>query len=106
MTNLEGHVDRLDDAVVRLIGIAENQTKILTDHTKILNDHTQLLRAHQVLLGKLNDNLEKARRIFDMMLRGGAIIDVTKTLNGEGVAISTVPRWRIATVHKILENEA
>ncbi len=104
MTNLEGRVGRLEDAVVRLIGIAENQTKILDDHTKILNDHTQLLRAHQVL--QLNDNLEKARRIFDMMLRGGAIMDVTKTLNAEGVAISTVPRWRIATVHKILENEA
>ena len=99
MTNLEDRVGRLEDAVVRLIGIAENQTKILTDHT-------QLLRAHQVLLGKLNDNLEEARRIFDMMLRGGAIMDVTKTLNAEGVAISTVPRWRIATVHKILENEA
>ena len=99
MTNLEGRVGRLEDAVVRLIGIAENQTKIL-------DDHTQLQRDHRVLLGKLNDNLEKARRIFDMMLRGGAIMDVTKTLIAEGVAISTVPRWRIATVHKILENEA
>ena len=55
MTNLEGRVGRLEDAVVRLIGIAENQTKIL-------NDHTKLLRAHQVLLGKLNDNLEEVRR--------------------------------------------
>ena len=62
MTNLEGRVGRLEDAVVRLIGIAENQTKILDDHTKILNDHTQLLRAHQVLLGKLNDNLEEVHR--------------------------------------------
>ena len=62
MTNLEDRVGRLEDAVVRLIGIAENQTKILTDHTKILNDHTQLLRAHQVLLGKLNDNLEEVHR--------------------------------------------
>ena len=55
MTNLEGRVGRLEDAVVRLIGIAENQTKILDDHTK-------LLRAHQVLLGKLNDNLEEVHR--------------------------------------------
>ena len=55
MTNLEDRVGRLEDAVVRLIGIAENQTKILTDHT-------QLLRAHQVLLGKLNDNLEEVHR--------------------------------------------
>ena len=55
MTNLEGRVGRLEDAVVRLISIAENQTEIL-------DDHTQLQRAHQVLLGKLNDNLEEARR--------------------------------------------
>ena len=55
MTNLEGRVGRLEDAVVRLIGIAENQTKIL-------DDHTQLQRDHRVLLGKLNDNLEEARR--------------------------------------------
>ena len=40
---------------MRLIGIAENQTKIL-------DDHTQLQRDHRVLLGKLNDNLEEVRR--------------------------------------------
>lgn len=62
MTNLEGRVGRLEDAVVRLIGIAENQTEILKGQQKTLDDHTKLLRAHQVLLGKLNDNLEEVRR--------------------------------------------
>ena len=62
MTNLEGRIGRLEDSVLRLIDIADNQTRILGDHTTILNDHTQLLCAHQVLLGKLNDNLEEARR--------------------------------------------
>ena len=46
------------------------------------------------------------RRIFEMMLRGKTIMDVTKTLNAEGVATSRGSKWRITTVHKILENEA
>ena len=45
-------------------------------------------------------------RIFDMVLRGKTIMDVTKTLNAEGVAASRGGRWRITTIHKILENEA
>ena len=46
------------------------------------------------------------RRIFDMVLRGSTLMDVTKTLNTEGVATSTGSKWRITTIHKILENEA
>ena len=46
------------------------------------------------------------RRIFDMVLRGKSLMDVTKTLNAEGVATSTGSQWRITTIYKILENEA
>ena len=46
------------------------------------------------------------RRIFDMVLKAKSLMDVTKTLNAEGVATSTGSRWRITSVHKILVNEA
>ena len=46
------------------------------------------------------------RRIFDMVLKGQSLMDVTKTLNAEGVATSTGAQWRITSVHKILANEA
>ncbi len=46
------------------------------------------------------------RRIFDMVLTGQSLMDVTKTLNAEGVATSTSKKWRITSVHKILVNEA
>ncbi len=46
------------------------------------------------------------RRIFDMVLKGHSLMDVTKTLNAEGVASSTANKWRITSVHKILVNEA
>ena len=46
------------------------------------------------------------RRIFDMVLKGRSLMDVTKTLNAEGVATSNGKKWRITSVHKILVNEA
>ena len=46
------------------------------------------------------------RRIFDMVLKGRSLMDVTKKLNAEGVSTSTGSRWRITSVHKILVNEA
>ena len=46
------------------------------------------------------------RRIFDMVLAGQSLMDVTKTLNAEGVATSTSNEWRITSVHKVLVNEA
>ncbi len=46
------------------------------------------------------------RRIFDMMLKGGTLMDVTKTLNTEGMASPQGSTWRITSVHRILENEA
>ena len=46
------------------------------------------------------------RRIFNMVLKGQSLMDVTKTLNAEGVPTSTGSKWRITSVHKILVNEA
>ena len=46
------------------------------------------------------------RRIFDMVLKGSTLMDVTKTLNEEGVTTSKGSKWLITSVHKILENEA
>ncbi len=46
------------------------------------------------------------RRIFDMVLAGQSLMDVTKILNAEGVATSTSNKWRITSVHKVLVNEA
>ena len=47
-----------------------------------------------------------ARRIFDMVLQGSSILDVTKALNAEGIPTSTGKHWLKSTVHRILSNEA
>ena len=47
-----------------------------------------------------------ARRIFDMALQGGSILDVTKALNAEGVASPRGKQWLKTTVHNVLLNEA
>ena len=45
------------------------------------------------------------RRIFDMVLQGKSILDVTKTLNAEGIPTARGNRWLKTTVHTMLENE-
>ena len=45
------------------------------------------------------------RRIFDMALHGRSSLDITKTLNAEGVASPRGKRWLKTTVHKVLTNE-
>ena len=47
-----------------------------------------------------------ARRIFDMVLQGSSILDVTKALNAEGVASPRGEKWLKTTVHNVLLNEA
>ena len=47
-----------------------------------------------------------ARRIFDMILQGHSILDVTKTLNNEGIPSSNGKRWLKTTIHAMLDNEA
>ncbi len=46
------------------------------------------------------------RRIFSMALGGTSILDVTKTLNADGVSSPDGKRWMKTTVHRILGNEA
>ena len=47
-----------------------------------------------------------ARLIFGMVLQGSSILDVTKTLNAEGVASPRGKRWLKTSVHRVLSNEA
>ena len=46
------------------------------------------------------------RRIFDMVLQGKSILDVTKTLNAEGIPTTNGKRWLKTTIHTMLANEA
>ncbi len=45
-------------------------------------------------------------RIFQMALQGKSTLDITKTLNKEGIPTSTGKHWLKSTVHRILSNEA
>ena len=45
------------------------------------------------------------RRIFEMAARGQSLLEITKALNGEGVASSDGKRWRKTVVYKVLTNE-
>ena len=46
------------------------------------------------------------QRIFGMAESGKSTLDITKTLNGEGILTSTGKHWLKSTVHRILSNEA
>ena len=46
------------------------------------------------------------RRVFDMALRGKSILDITKTLNSEGIPTTNGKKWLKTTVHTMLANEA
>ena len=46
------------------------------------------------------------RRIFDMVLQGKSILDVTKTLNAEGIPTTNGKKWLKTTIHTMLTNEA
>ena len=45
------------------------------------------------------------RRIFDMVLHGKSILDITKTLNAEGIPTTNGKKWLKTTVHAMLDNE-
>ena len=45
------------------------------------------------------------RRIFQMALLGTSTLDITKTLNREGIASPQGSRWTKTTIHRILTNE-
>ena len=46
------------------------------------------------------------RRIFDMALQGKSNLDITRTLNDEGIPTSNGKKWLKTTVHFTLTNEA
>ena len=46
------------------------------------------------------------RRVFDMALRGKSILDITKTLNSEGIPTTNGKKWLKTTIHTMLDNEA
>ena len=46
------------------------------------------------------------RRMFRMAESGRSVLDITKTLNGEGIASSTGKFWSKTMVHYVLSNEA
>ena len=46
------------------------------------------------------------RRIFDMALKGKSSLDITKTLNSEGIASPRGKQWLKSSVHNMLNNEA
>ena len=46
------------------------------------------------------------KRVFDMVLQGKSILDVTKTLNSEGVPTANGKKWLKTTIHTMLSNEA
>ena len=46
------------------------------------------------------------RRIFDMILQGKSILDITKTLNAEGIPTVNGKKWLRTTIHTMLANEA
>ena len=46
------------------------------------------------------------KRVFDMVLQGKSILDVTKTLNAEGIPTTNGKKWLKTTIHTMLSNEA
>ena len=46
------------------------------------------------------------RRMFEMALQVKSILDVTKTLNAEGIPTTNGKKWLKTTIHTMLANEA
>ena len=46
------------------------------------------------------------RRIFDMVLHGKSILDITKVLNAEGIPTTNGKKWLKTTINTMLANEA
>ena len=46
------------------------------------------------------------RRVFDMVLHGKSILDVTKVLNAEGIPTTNGKKWLKTTINTMLANEA
>ena len=46
------------------------------------------------------------KRVFDMVVQGKSILDVTKTLNAEGIPTTNGKKWLKTTIHTMLSHEA
>ncbi len=46
------------------------------------------------------------KRVFDMVVQGKSILDVTKTLNAEGIPTTNGKKWLKTTIHTMLDHEA
>ena len=46
------------------------------------------------------------RRIFDRALEGQSVLDITHTLNSDGIPTTNGKPWLKTTVHRLLTNEA
>ena len=46
------------------------------------------------------------RRIFEMVLHGRSILDITKALNADGIPTANGKKWLKTTIHTMLDNEA
>ena len=46
------------------------------------------------------------KRMFDMAASGMSLLDIARTLDGEGTTTAEGKRWGTTTVHRILRNEA
>ena len=49
---------------------------------------------------------EVVRRIFEMASAGQSVLDITRTLNADGIPTTTGKPWLKTTVHRLLSNEA
>ena len=45
------------------------------------------------------------RRIFELALQGRSVLDISKTLNAEGIPSPAGKRWNKTTIHQMLSNE-
>ena len=45
------------------------------------------------------------KRVFDMVVQGKSILDVTKTLNAEGIPTTNGKKWLKTTIHTMLDHE-
>ncbi|MCY3734106.1 MAG: recombinase family protein [Chloroflexi bacterium] len=55
----------------------------------------------------LNPPVDKVvRRIFEMASAGQSVLDITRTLNDDGIPTTTGKPWLKTTVHRLLSNEA
>ena len=45
------------------------------------------------------------RRIFELALQGRSVLDISKTLNSEGIPSPAGKRWNKTTIHQMLSNE-